>query len=186
MTQKIDLRTQRTLTNIHNAFLELVIEIGFANLSVKALSERAMINRVTFYRHYKDKYDLAEQLLDVLFQYEPNPELEPLAQMTEVFEHIGRYADFYFAAVSGDGIPQFQERLLRETEHALRAQVAMYGYTDDSARMPPVVVIRYLAVAQTGFVKWWLENKQPFPPAQAAEFLLQLHVEGGSWALGKG
>ena len=39
-------------------------EKGFASVTVSDITERAMVNRSTFYRHYLDKYDLLEHYLD--------------------------------------------------------------------------------------------------------------------------
>jgi AcrR family transcriptional regulator len=35
--------------------------MSFARITVKLIVERAMVNKGTFYRHYLDKYDLAEK-----------------------------------------------------------------------------------------------------------------------------
>lgn len=57
-----DLRVQRTKKAIKTAFVELVNEKGFANVTIKEIAEKAIINRQTFYNYYQDKYDLTEQL----------------------------------------------------------------------------------------------------------------------------
>ena len=56
-----DLRVRRTRKLLQQAFIECTIEKGFAALTVRDITERAMVNRSTFYRHYLDKYDLLEQ-----------------------------------------------------------------------------------------------------------------------------
>ncbi len=60
----MDLRVQKTKKNIRDAFLELRAQKPLERITVKELSERAMINKATFYTHYKDVYDLQEQLED--------------------------------------------------------------------------------------------------------------------------
>ena len=57
-----DLRVMRTKKSIETAFAGLVNEKGFANVTVKEIAEKAIINRQTFYNYYQDKYDLTEQL----------------------------------------------------------------------------------------------------------------------------
>lgn len=59
-----DLRVQRTKKAIKTAFIELVNEEGFAEVTIKGIAEKAIINRQTFYNYYQDKYDLTEQLND--------------------------------------------------------------------------------------------------------------------------
>ena len=53
-----DLRVKRTLENINNAFNELIFETDFEKITVKSLSEKAKINKKTFYTYYSSLDDL--------------------------------------------------------------------------------------------------------------------------------
>lgn len=57
-----DLRVIKTRQAIRSAFISLMNEKGFAHITVQDILERALINRKTFYKYYRDKYDLAETL----------------------------------------------------------------------------------------------------------------------------
>jgi AcrR family transcriptional regulator len=59
-----DYRFQRTDNEIQAAFLKLVNQQGFRNVSVSAVTQAALINRQTFYQHYTDIYDLSEKMVD--------------------------------------------------------------------------------------------------------------------------
>jgi len=56
------LQYQRTDRCIVDAFVALVNECGFEKLTVQQILDRAMVSKNTFYVHYRDKYDIAEQL----------------------------------------------------------------------------------------------------------------------------
>lgn len=58
----MDLRVKRTLKNIKESFYQLRKRKPIEKISVKELSEMAMINKATFYLHYKDVYDLSDKL----------------------------------------------------------------------------------------------------------------------------
>nr|BAD81048.1 transcription regulator [Levilactobacillus brevis] len=58
-----DLRNKRTEMLIENSFIQLVRQQGFNNVSVIDISNKALINRQTFYRHYQDKYHLAAKMI---------------------------------------------------------------------------------------------------------------------------
>ncbi|MCR5653555.1 MAG: TetR/AcrR family transcriptional regulator [Ruminococcus sp.] len=58
----MDLRVKRTLKSIKEAFYQLRKKKPIKRISVKELSELAMINKATFYLHYKDVYDLSDKL----------------------------------------------------------------------------------------------------------------------------
>ena len=62
ITGKEDIRVQKTLKAIHDAFSSLLQEMPYEKISVKALCERAMINKTTFYRYYPTLDDLLEQV----------------------------------------------------------------------------------------------------------------------------
>jgi AcrR family transcriptional regulator len=49
-----DLRTRRTRLALRNALLDLIQTKGFDAIVVQDIADRAMINRVTFYKHYRD------------------------------------------------------------------------------------------------------------------------------------
>ena len=50
--KKEDLRSKRTKEFIRKTFEEMICEMDFEQITVKELTERAMINRKTFYLHY--------------------------------------------------------------------------------------------------------------------------------------
>lgn len=58
----MDLRKERTKRHIINAFIELRSRKPLERITVKELSEKALINKATFYSHYLDIYDLSSQL----------------------------------------------------------------------------------------------------------------------------
>lgn len=62
MEQKRDLRVIKTNNNIRNTFIQLLNEKDFESITVQNILDRALINRTTFYKHYSDKYDLAESI----------------------------------------------------------------------------------------------------------------------------
>lgn len=57
MEEKMDLRIKKTYLSLHNAFVELLEEKRFEELTVNELCDRAMIRRTTFYKHFADKYE---------------------------------------------------------------------------------------------------------------------------------
>ena len=60
----MDLRIERTRKSIINAFIELRTKKPIEKITIKELAELAYINKATFYSHYRDIYDLTEQLED--------------------------------------------------------------------------------------------------------------------------
>ncbi|GGA71849.1 TetR family transcriptional regulator [Ornithinibacillus halotolerans] len=59
-------RKQRTAEHLQYALIALIKEKGFHSVTVKNIVDYAKYNRSTFYIHYQDKYELAEDLLDTM------------------------------------------------------------------------------------------------------------------------
>ena len=74
-----DPRVKRTRQLIQDAFVALVGEKGFENVTVQHIAERAPVNRATFYSHYHDKYDLLDKSIE-----------EMLEKLTEVIKPRNR------------------------------------------------------------------------------------------------
>ena len=59
--KKEDLRARKTREAIHNAFKEMICEMDYDQITIKELTQRAQINRKTFYLHYASLDDLLEE-----------------------------------------------------------------------------------------------------------------------------
>ena len=66
--KKVDLRIQRTKENIRRVFEEMICEMDYEEMSIKELTERAKINRKTFYLHYDSLDDLLREIQNDLAQ----------------------------------------------------------------------------------------------------------------------
>lgn len=60
--QKQDRRIRRTQKLLKDSLIELMQEKEFKNISVKDITERADLNRGTFYLHYSDTYHLLQDI----------------------------------------------------------------------------------------------------------------------------
>jgi len=56
----------RTRKALRDAFTALVRERGLEEVTIADVAERAMVNRGTVYRHFRDKYDLMRFTIDSL------------------------------------------------------------------------------------------------------------------------
>lgn len=57
-----DLRVIKTREAIHNAFKQMICDMDYDEITIKELTQRAQINRKTFYLHYGSLDDLLEEL----------------------------------------------------------------------------------------------------------------------------
>ena len=62
-SQRPDRRVQRTRQMLQQAFMDVIQEKGFAATSIHDITERADLNRGTFYLHFEDKYQLLDAVM---------------------------------------------------------------------------------------------------------------------------
>ena len=64
MTTQINLddpRVKRTRQLLQQAFMSLMMEGRFRDITVQEIADRATVNRATFYAHFEDKFRPARQ-----------------------------------------------------------------------------------------------------------------------------
>ncbi|BCN31055.1 TetR/AcrR family transcriptional regulator [Anaeromicropila herbilytica] len=63
-----DLRIQKTIDAIHKTFEDMICEMNYDKITVKELTDRARINKKTFYRYYPSMDDLLIELQNEMSQ----------------------------------------------------------------------------------------------------------------------
>lgn len=67
--KKEDLRVRKTKEAIRSAFTTMICEMDYEQITVKELTQRAQINRKTFYLHYTDLDELLEELQEEIAEH---------------------------------------------------------------------------------------------------------------------
>lgn len=80
----MDIRIQKTRASIYNAFIELREKKDLEKITIRELTEIAKISKQTFYLHYKDIYDLSEQIENELIR----ELMESLTYKNDILSHI--------------------------------------------------------------------------------------------------
>jgi AcrR family transcriptional regulator len=201
MTQNLeDLRVRRTRKLLQKALLEAASEKGFAHVTVRDITERAMVNRATFYRHYEDKYDLLTHYMEELSELIDSDEGEaplgnqiaqgletPPPGLVNLLRHIQANSDFYRVMLGKQGDPTFCAQSFRNyIEQGYRRMLSSQAPQADPNRPPIDLTVNYLLNAGIGAIVWWLENDQPASPEQMAVWLYQLSMASISVSLGSG
>jgi AcrR family transcriptional regulator len=178
-----DLRVRRTRQALHDAFMALIEEKGFDAIIVQDIADRAMINRVTFYKHYRDKYDLLDQTMQALL-HEFTDSLtilvrEPAGEMVQEglmqwFAQVARHGSFYRMMLGRSGNATFAAQL-RDHLETMIEQVMQKVYVAPPIKEPQYVMMRRFAAAGfLGVTEWWLEHDQPISIPEVAVLAQQL------------
>ena len=70
LDEKLDPRVKRTRNLILQSFEVLLAEKNFETISVQDVTDKAEINRATFYAHFQDKYALLDYSINQMFMQE--------------------------------------------------------------------------------------------------------------------
>ena len=152
-----DQRTRMTKQLIRNAFMELLHRKPIQSISIRELCGHAGINRGTFYTHYKDIYDLLEQIEEEMTREiekalepllsEENKELTPLKITTEIFRCLKENADLCTVTLGDYGDKSFAVRLL-----SLGREKCVEAYSRFFALATPKEIEYFYAFASAGCI----------------------------------
>ena len=181
-----DRRIKRTKRFLSMALVELLAEKPVNEITVKELTERSDVNRATFYRHYRDIYDMLRQLEQELvgeftaaLGQEPPPENE--AALERLYCRILRFVADRAELCGILFGPNGDRSLLRRLE----MQVLAYCGIRREAGLDTVE--RFLATfLVSGFinvVEQWLSEGMRLPPEQLASSIMRATREGFSLGL---
>ncbi|QFF97791.1 TetR/AcrR family transcriptional regulator [Psychrobacillus glaciei] len=193
-TKKIDRRIARTRQMIRDAFTQLIEEKGFEAITISDLTEKADINRGTFYLHYKDKYDLFEQSKEVFFselerivgdawdivneEYQKNMQVElPFSFIIKLFEFLKENFVFMSVILGSNGDPSIQSGLKEIIEKKMYQN--FFQYVIEENRMVPLdYLFAYVSSAHLGVIQYWLKSGMEKTPQEMAQILSQITFWG--------
>ncbi|MEH7450943.1 TetR/AcrR family transcriptional regulator [Gottfriedia acidiceleris] len=177
---KVDPRIIRTRQLIKDAFIDLLQEMDINKITVNRIAERATVNRVTFYLHYRDIQDMmenmalemGEKLGQIMRDSTPYKSIEETdsVKLLNLLEHIAENAKFYKVVLASTKTPIFTEQLLKiitETITKRREVDSLHIKTD----IQKDIIIWYGSSALIGTIVSWLRNDMPYTPQYLAKQL---------------
>ncbi|QUL56716.1 TetR/AcrR family transcriptional regulator [Paenibacillus tritici] len=170
----MDRRIRKSREAIIGAFIQLIGEKNFEQITINEIAERANVSRGTVYLHYTDKYDLLDQCIRTHFvqlidSCLPCGEqaLFPTAEsLRYTFRYLDDHASFYAAALANQGVPAFRNRLQAVLLRGFDKQVDMSGI---NRGMEKGILVQFLAVAMTGMIEHLVTRATTYSAAELAE-----------------
>ncbi|MBO2444848.1 TetR/AcrR family transcriptional regulator [Actinomadura nitritigenes] len=152
-------RVLRTRTLLRQALVELIEERGFDRVTVGQITERAMVSRAAFYRNYRDKYHLVEEIfdeaMDVLRGSVADPDARPALELwASFFDHVAHYHRLYGALLSHRGSQWFAVRMRSSLSAMVAEHIPSSGPT--GGLVPSLVAAMFVQA-----ITWWLDNDRP-------------------------
>ncbi|MGG1553738.1 TetR/AcrR family transcriptional regulator C-terminal domain-containing protein [Paenibacillus ferrarius] len=178
-TPRVDPRVLRTRQLLKDAFIELLQEMDVEKISVNRIAERATINRVTFYLHYKDIPDMLDKLADDMVaeikQIINAPtgklqegETENWRTLVSLLQHIADHAKFYKVILASKGTPIFKERLLKMLTELISERIDQV-WNEAEVGIQKDIAVWYGASSLIGTIVGWLHKDMPYTPRYLAK-----------------
>lgn len=184
MTSKnVDKRVRRTKLDLTNAFVQLIKEKGYSNVSVTDIVNKSDYNRATFYAHYNNKDDLTNEIIEkmsmelekvFLRNITPSKLLELThlpASSVHVFEYICKNSDFYDLLKYTDSIPKLRENII-ETIKTFQKKIALVGVQGSHVNEPHFII--YRTYGTFGIISEWIKSNYDESSEEIAKQALEI------------
>lgn len=160
--EKLDPRIKRTRALLEQAFLEVVAEKGFQSTSVQDITERAGVNRATFYAHFPDKYELLDYSVRLRFRQELEKRTLSVCtfSMTNLHALIVTVCEFISDARSHCNPPSQQFESVMETQVKGQVQELIQNWIEKvGTDVDPKIAATAASWAIYGLAMQWSREK---------------------------
>lgn len=180
----VDRRVRRTKKMLKEALIALMEQKRIQDISVREIAELADFNRGTFYLHYKDAYDLLDQIeretidaLEALLDaYMPRgTPRDPIDMLRHVFEFLRDNADVGRVLLGPNGDLSFVTRIKVIVNEHLRGVISPETTGRSAASVD--YLSAYIVSGFIGLFEAWLSRDMQESPNEMAE-LARLFITG--------
>ena len=179
-----DRRVRRTQTLLAQALIDLTLERGYEEVTIRDITERAAVGYATFFRHYRDRDALLQEVLDVVLAEITDmlsPEsltMDSLAVGVVVFHYVQDHTELVRVLL---GSRMVLQRLIAVVTERIAAD---HTSRPDSV-VPLAIAAHHYVSATIALIGWWLDAGQPYPAEQMARIYHELiAVPTGALAFG--
>lgn len=190
--QRKDPRVIRTQHLLKQAFIDLMEEKEYEQITVQDISDRATVKRVTFYLHYKDKNDLMFQCIDEILndlRKKVNEQVsfsegydfldeQPHPSFIQLFHQIAENFTFYKGLLVTNRIPYLTKGLLEIIHEFVSEGINQIEPDDHNLTADRNLIIKYVESAFLEVIIWWIENNMHFSEHEMAFQLMNISIKG--------
>lgn len=162
--QKQDLRIIRTKKSIRDTFCSMIMEMEYQDITIKELTQRAMINRNTFYLHYSSIDALLEELQNEIVEdfisWKPSyQKLDDIKQMIRnFFEYVSVQSPLRERILTTGSYLFVYEQINQQImEHERQRGRGSFGLDEASEN---IVFAYYGSITSIIYRQWIMDGKQ--------------------------
>lgn len=194
---KKDRRIIKTKKAIRNALVGLIEEKSFEAITVTDLTERADVNRGTFYLHYEDKFDLLRKVEDEILNhigkiltrdatvdfFDNILDDQPIKSLVELFTFISDNKKLFKAILGPTGDRQFYNNLKSYIIDLMFNRNKENNHLLAQSDISPEYFTAYVSSAHLGIIEHWLNKDLDLTPHELATLLTKMFKIGPSGVL---
>ena len=183
---KADLRYVQCEQMIKDAFIGLIEEKGYRNITIKEISKRAIINRKTFYNHYESVEELFGNLLKTtiddlmkdLVRDDPNNYAASPKELHDdiiLFLHNLTNNKRIFTILTNDSSNyELTRQLAKQLLQRLFNKVATVYFYKRVKNVPIELLSSSLTAVFVMSIAWYIENMDKYSEEDIAEIYMEL------------
>ena len=158
-----DRRIKRTKMLLQNALVDLMLEKAVGKISVKELTQKADVNRSTFYLHYLDIYDMLEQMENEFVEtiqgffhdfFTPLPTSMPLTLFVNISEWLEQDKEYYVKLLRGSASGYIFEEL--ESRIRVEFLTLLYLIFLDEESLDLRTRVNFTVSGTVGVLRMWV------------------------------
>jgi AcrR family transcriptional regulator len=185
MESYVDKRVKRSVTDIKEAFLQVLKQKSFKEITISEIIREANYSRGTFYAHFESKEQVLDQIISETLQEMIEQIKVPYKQFTKVnlkelkledimlFEYFIEHATLYKLLLSQRIQVDFRYQMAKSIEQLFLTE---YEYVIDSKTLDIKWLYIYRSHGLTGMIIRWIEDdfreSSKFMSQQVVELML--------------
>ena len=158
-----DRRIQRTQRRLAKALIALTLEQGYDAVTIRDITERAAVSYATFFRRYRDKDGLLQDVADVVLEEliahlaPADPDADPAAAGAVLFGYVAAHTEVVRVLLGSRAVLQ---RLIA----VVTARIAGEHAPRPGGPVPLEIGAHHLVAATVALVGWWLDHDMAGSP----------------------
>lgn len=173
-----------TKQRIWEAFYELSAKISFEKITVEKIVELSGVSKATFYRHFRDKYDVlnynSQAVAERIIGFKPCDSWK--AFLLRMFEEIEREKDYYRKAFKTSG-QNAHSRFLFEYSYGIVKRCYLKDKNLEELSIKEHYMIAHYCYGCVSLIEEWLKDSSHITAQEMGELFYETMPESlrGTW-----
>ncbi|MCA1055883.1 TetR/AcrR family transcriptional regulator [Rossellomorea aquimaris] len=184
----MDRRIKKTKKSIKEALFKFAVIKGMENVTVQDIIDEADINRATFYYHYKDKYNLFQEIVDETLEGLMNDVVLPhKAESVEdilhppalaFFKHVEKHIEIYKIIIGKKGLPGIRWEMLDTLKTSIEKNIMQLEEGEFGVLVEKDFLVNFIAGALLALIMDWIEGEMPGGASELADQFVSVITKG--------